>query len=121
MENLSILIAFIVSLAVSIFVLSNIFFPLFYALPKVLKERKKNGNMDKCTPIYYLFITPIIWSFILIFFIYFTQTHFTEYIYIIYSSLGFSFFGIIKQIGKKNKEIEYDFNNSYEHFYKPKN
>lgn len=103
---------FAISFIVSVFALSNILLPVFYTLPRIRQEKKKN-NLIKKVPILMLIWAPASWTIILGLALYFSLKYFPNHKIEIYIGLAVSFFSLLRQIGKKKADMEIDFSRTY--------
>ncbi len=108
---------FLISLpifVVVVFSLSNIVLPIFYSIPKIIKE-KKAGNITKKIPINMIILAPIINLIILIslytFLLYKYPTHLSKF----YISLGFCLLILIFSKKSKN-DMNDDFKRTYKEY-----
>lgn len=108
---------FAISFIVSVFALSNILLPIFYTLPRIRQEKKKN-NLIKKVPILMLIWAPASWTIILGFALYYSLKYFPNHKIEIYIGIAVSFFSLLSQIGKKKTDMEIDFSRTYKEYLK---
>jgi RNA polymerase-binding transcription factor DksA len=103
---------FIISALLNVFLTSNIIFPIFYSIPRLIKE-KRRGNLKKKVPLLKYLWAPITNFLILI--ILLKIFPFTPvYIGVAISS----FFVILKLFSKNQTDLNDDFNNAYSDYLK---
>lgn len=107
------LLAFIIGL----YAFSNILLPLFYSLPKFIKE-KKRGSLNRKIP-YILIIWPsMLWLVILIAGFFYSHNKIPDKTLQILIGLGISLILIIGKLIGKSEDIEYDFYRNYKNYFK---
>lgn len=107
----------IVGLLIGLFGFSQIIYPLFYSLPKIIKL-KKGGKFVKPIPIHMILLAPIIWSLLIAGSILIVMNYFNNYYISYLIALGIMLIVVVIQIPKKNKDLENDFLNTWDNYLK---
>lgn len=111
------IIIFIIGLGLGLFGLSQIIYPIFFALPKISKYKKEN-KLKKPIPIYTVLLAPIIWIIIIIGSIYVVRNYFSDYLITFLATLLIMLVVVIAQIPKKNMDLDSDLKETWKDYLK---
>src|SRR5579859_4599090 len=106
---------FAISFIISVFALSNILLPIFYTLPRIRLEKKKN-NLIKKIPLIMLIWAPVTWTIALSFGLYYSINHYPSHKAEICIGVGISLFSLLKRIGKRNNDMDDDFRRTFNEY-----
>jgi hypothetical protein len=107
----------LVSFAISAYSLSDIFLPLFYTIPRIIKERR-NNNLKKKIPPFLIIWSPLSWTILFAFGLYFAIEYFPNHKTEFFIGIGLSTLGLLNRIGKKNEDMKDDFKRTYKEYLK---
>lgn len=115
MNYLISILAVILSTIISIFLLSNILLSIFYTIPRISKEKRQN-NLIKRIPTIKIVWAPLTFSIILTLGIYLSYKYLPNHLTEIFIGLGIGVLMHITRIGKKNSDMEEDFNRFFKEY-----
>jgi tetratricopeptide (TPR) repeat protein len=109
--------AVIISMIISIFLLSNILLSIFYTIPRISKEKRKN-NLVKKIPIGKIVWVPLILLLILCSGVYLIYKYLPNYFIEILIGVGIGILMHVARIGKQNSDMEDDFRRYFKNYLK---
>lgn len=109
--------AVIISMIISIFLLSNILLSIFYTIPRISKEKRKN-NLVKKIPISKIVWAPLILLLILCSGVYLIYEYLPNYFTEVLIGLGLGVLMHVTRIGKKNTDMDEDFRRYFKDYLK---
>jgi tetratricopeptide (TPR) repeat protein len=102
-----------------VFALSNILLPIFYTLPRIRLEKKKNSLIKKIPPIMLIW-APVTWTIAFSFGLYYSINYYPNHKTEIYIGVGISLLSLLRRIGKRNNDMEDDFRRTFNEYLKDK-
>jgi hypothetical protein len=100
---------------VGVFSLGNVFWTIFYTIPR-LKKEKRDGNLIKSVPIYFIYMPIFFWTLLITCGLYFSCRYYSDHVTQIGIGSVLALLSVAKPSPKKFNDLNDEFKNHFKDY-----